>query len=341
MTEVDKVSIGGYAFTLEKDASKAASEYLAQLDAHYRSQQGGKEIMEGIEERMAELLLEKCGGMKAVTLADINSVIEILGRPEKIEADDNADTAGQEYIPRGRKKFFRDIENKTVGGVCAGLAAYFDIDVVWPRLIFAVFTVLGLMWNRGEDLIVAMPLIYGILWMVMPAAKTAQDRWAMRGDAGTFDDVARNVGEGLREMRDAAQDAVQSRGGRNLARVIVLIVGVLLLAVGTSGLASVSVISLKGNDLFGAPYAQWLERPSMEAPGVYDMVTEPWVMCLLVAGVLLPLIGIIYGGLQLVFNFKVPSWKPGLVIFILWLIVLVVLSVVFGLAAFSNQLIVI
>ena len=88
MTEIEKVSIGGYAFTLEKAAAEEVGQYLKNLEAHYLGKPGGKEIMEGIEERMAELLLERCGGGRVATMADIQSLIGILGRPERIEADD-------------------------------------------------------------------------------------------------------------------------------------------------------------------------------------------------------------------------------------------------------------
>ena len=88
MTEIEKVSIGGYAFTLEKAASEEVGQYLKNLEAHYLGQPGGKEIMEGIEERMAELLLERCGSNGVATMADIQGIIGILGRPERIEAED-------------------------------------------------------------------------------------------------------------------------------------------------------------------------------------------------------------------------------------------------------------
>jgi hypothetical protein len=50
-------------------------------------------------------------------------------------------------------------------------------------------------------------------------------------------------------------------------------------------------------------------------------------MVLVALAVILPFVGILYGGIQMIFGFKSPSWKPGLVIFVLWLIILVVLGV--------------
>ena len=57
MKQVEYISIGGYVFSLEDSASRAAKEYLDQLEAFYSRKESGAEVMEGIEERMAELLL--------------------------------------------------------------------------------------------------------------------------------------------------------------------------------------------------------------------------------------------------------------------------------------------
>ena len=64
---------------------------------------------------------------------------------------------------------------------------------------------------------------------------------------------------------------------------------------------------------------------------------EPWIMVLMVLAIVLPLIGLIYGGVQLIFGFKPPKWRPGLVIFVVWLVVLVVLAVLFALGAISTD----
>ena len=332
MKEIEKVSIGGYAFTLEKDASTAVEQYLKDLEAHYLGQPGGKEIMEGIEERMAELLLERCGSSGVASMADIQGVIGILGRPERIEAEDPEPEQPREAP---RKKLYRDLENKKIGGVCAGLGNYFNFDVVAIRIIFCVIA-LALLFGGARD--GAWSLLgfvaYGVLWLAMPAARTAQERWAMKGDAGTLDDIQRNIRSGVKEMGEAARkgmqevgDAVRSPKGRDFGKVILIAIGIILLLSGVSGLASVSVIGLKGPTLFSAPIDHFLDELSENVPIFYDMVNTPWILVLAVLALVLPLIGLIYGGVQMIFGFKPPKWRPGLVIFVLWLVVLVVLGV--------------
>ena len=332
MKEIEKVSIGGYAFTLEKDASVQVEKYLKDLEAHYLGQPGGKEIMEGIEERMAELLLERCGRNGVATMADINGILDILGRPERIEAEDVEPVNPQE---KPKKRLYRDMENKRVAGVCAGLGSYLDFDVVMIRVLFAAVTLI-LFFSGAKHGVWSMTgfVAYAVLWLAMPPARTAQERWAMKGDAGTLNDIQRNIQNGVKEMGDAARrgmqevsDAVRTRNGNELGKIILLVIGVILLLSGVSGLASVSVIGLKGPVLFSAPLDRFLDELSENVPIFYDMINTPWIMVLGILAIVLPLIGLIYGGVQMIFGFKPPKWRPGLVIFILWLIVLVVLGV--------------
>ena len=302
MTEIEKVSIGGYAFTLEKAAAEEVGQYLKNLEAHYLGKPGGKEIMEGIEERMAELLLERCGRGRVATMTDIQSLIGILGRPERIEADDPEPSQAQ---ARPQKKLYRDLENKKIAGVCAGLGNYFNFDIVAMRIIFCVIT-LALFFGGAHDGVWSLLgfVAYGVLWLAMPAARTAQERWAMKGDAGTLDDIQRNIRNGVEEMGDAARrgmaevrDTVRGHGNE-LRKIILLVLGIILLLGGVSGLASVSVIGLKGPTLFSAPIDQFLDDLSERVPIFYDMVNTPWILVLAVLAVVLPLIWLIYGGID-------------------------------------------
>ena len=332
MKEIEKVSIGGYAFTLEKDASLQVEKYLKDLEAHYLGRPGGKEIMEGIEERMAELLLERCGRNGVATMADIQGILDILGRPERIEAEDVEPVSPQE---KPKKRLYRDMENKRVAGVCAGLGSYFDFDVVLIRVLFAAVTLI-LFFSGAKHGVWSLTgfVAYAVLWLAMPPARTAQERWAMKGDSGSLNDIQRNIQNGVKEMGEAARrgmqevsDAVRTRNGNELGKIILLVIGVILLLSGVSGLASVSVIGLKGPVLFSAPLDRFLDELSENVPIFYDMINTPWIMVLGILAIVLPLIGLIYGGVQMIFGFKPPKWRPGLVIFILWLIVLVVLGV--------------
>ena len=317
-------------------------QYLNGLEAHYLGQPGGKEIMEGIEERMAELLLDRCGQSGVVTMADIQGVIDILGRPERIEADDPEPERPKETT---RKKLFRDLENKRIAGVCAGLGNYFDYDVVLIRVLFAAVTLI-LFFTGAKHGVWSLfgVAAYAVLWLAMPAARTAQDRWAMKGDGGTLDDIQRSVRSGVQEMGDAARrgvrevgDAVRGPKGKEFGKILLLAIGVALLLGGVSGMASVSVMGLKGPEIFSVQLDHILDELSLDWPFFYEMVNTPWFLVLGISAVVLPLILLIYLGIRFIFGFKAPSWKPGLVILVLWLVVVAVLAAICSFGAFSTH----
>ena len=332
MKQVEKVSIGGYAFMLDKDASDKIGKYISELEAHYLSRDGGKEVMEGIEERIAELLLERPGKDKVVSAADVQYVIDILGKPEKIEEEDpGPEQAGE----KPRKKLYRDIENKRLGGVCSGLAAYFGTDVAVWRLIFVLVGLVSFFGGVHSGVwSLSIPALYCILWLAMPPAKTARERWAMKGEGGTADDIVRNIEKGAREMGAAAEEVVKSDGFKSVIRVFLVIMGFALLLVGSTGLAAVTAVGLGGTTLFGGQIQGWLNDLSTAAPGYMDLWATPWIFAMVVLVVVLPLIGLIWGGVQMIFDIKKPaSWNPGLVLFVLWIMVvvaLVVITVMFG-----------
>ena len=64
------------------------------------------------------------------------------------------------------KKLTRDVQNKKIAGVCAGIAKYFDLDPTIVRILWIIFTCLG-----GAGI-----LAYLICWLVMPEDKGADDQ---------------------------------------------------------------------------------------------------------------------------------------------------------------------
>ena len=87
--------------------------------------------------------------------------------------------------PLAGRRLFRDTGTGKVAGVAAGLAAYFNIDVTLVRVLMLAGLFAG-----GFTF-----LLYIILWIVLPEAKTVSDKLRMRGDAMTlesFDSSARN-----------------------------------------------------------------------------------------------------------------------------------------------------
>jgi phage shock protein PspC (stress-responsive transcriptional regulator) len=335
MKETVQYSIGGYAFTLEKDASAQLQEYIGALEKHYLSQDGGKEIMEGIEERVAELLLDKCGHGGVVSLEHVQAVIRVIGRPERIEADDPGPSGSSR--DRQNKRLFRDIDNKRLGGVCAGLAAYLQMDVIIFRVAFIVVTLLGCLSLPAGILFVGAPLVYCILWVTMPAARSAQDRWAMRGDGVTADEISRNIQAGFEEIGKTAHEVGNSDLFMKFCRAVGFCLGIIFLIVAASGLASIAIISINGLGSVGITWSLIQDMIVRHLPSTSELFFQPWFVAALAMTITLPFVGLLYASVQMIFAFKSPSWKPGLVIFVLWLISVVVLAVSLSTSLITNE----
>src|SRR5690606_32751286 len=85
------------------------------------------------------------------------------------------------------KKLFRNPDDRVIGGVSSGLAAYFDIDVLWVRLAFV-----GLVFAGGSGFV-----IYLILWIITPVAKSITERIEMKGGAITLSNIESTIQENL------------------------------------------------------------------------------------------------------------------------------------------------
>ncbi len=361
MKEVEKVSLGGYAFTLDTDAATLAGEYLDELGRHYAGREGGAEILEGIEERMAELLQEKCGREGVVSRAAIEGIIAILGRPEEIEAagDEPAGPgaeSGAAKEEKPRRKLYRDVSDKVVAGVCSGLGAYFQTDKVFFRLLFAIGTAVtffGIGWHRGftVSLQLIFPVLYVILWICMPPARTVRQRWEQRGEDGTILGIQQSIESGAREVGEAIQAVSKSNAWGEIGRIVEKLVGLVLLIVGFGGLfaGGVAVFGsgalrhqgwLSGERGFlglGRLYNEGMSELYSEAPAVADAISQPWVQGLLLMVAFLPFLGILYGALQMLFGFKSPKWHPGLVIFILWLLSIIAAGILIATGVVSTE----
>ena len=329
MKKVEKVSIGGYAFTLDAEAAIAAESYLRDMSACYSN----PEINDGIEGRMAELLRERVAEGGVVEKKTIDSVIAILGRPERI-AEDQPDGSPAEEKPA--RKLYRDMENARIAGVCSGLGAYFNFDPVIARVIFSVLFIISCFSfiEMNGALTLTSPLAYVILWICIPPARTAQQRWAMRGDPGTAEGVRRNVESG--NVGAAIKQVGQSPAWGTIGRILEVVIGLMLLIISVSGLFA-GALALFGwqwlgmGDILNSAMIEIMQ----EFPQSSVIVNTMWVKILAVAVYSLPFIGMLYGSIMLLFHIKSPSWRPGLWIFILWLVSVVAFTVLILACMFS------
>ena len=137
MKKTLNIAIGGKSFIIDEDAHERLRNYLDTFRSRLTDEQGS-EVMNDIEARIAELLLSNLGsGQQSVSLALVNQITAQLGMPDgKPEFEENNETMEEQTMNNPVKKLYLDMEDRKLGGVCSGLAAYFDIDVTLIRVVF-------------------------------------------------------------------------------------------------------------------------------------------------------------------------------------------------------------
>jgi len=172
MNEVTKIHLGRQAFTISVDAQHELRSYLDAI----KNQVEDKEVMDEIELRMAELLTEHgIDRNKVIIPTDIDFLKEQLGNPKDFKEDEEETGTNNKKVT-DHKRLFRDTDKALIAGVSAGLAEYFGLDVLLIRILFVIATIITAGW---------IILLYIILWLLVPEAKTSSDRLLMAGSPVT------------------------------------------------------------------------------------------------------------------------------------------------------------
>lgn len=221
MNEVTKIHLSRQAYTISVDAHH---ELRAYLDA-IKHQVKDKEVIDEIEIRMTELLAEHgINDNKVILSADVAFLKEQLGSPKDFSENSDEDYISNENIPE-RKRLFRDTDNAMIAGVSAGLAEYFGLDVLLVRIVFVIVTLITVGWAI---------LLYIIIWLLVPEAKTPSDRLQMAGKPVTVDSLKEIVERA--DVRGAAHNASNTLAGpiNTLFRLVLKVAGIFFILFGLS-----------------------------------------------------------------------------------------------------------
>jgi phage shock protein PspC (stress-responsive transcriptional regulator) len=184
------INLGGYSFNIDEDAYAELKRYLKNLELHFAGEESSSEILSDIETRMAELFRIKLTNYKQVIdISDVHQVISVLGTPEDI-SDNEGPTVRDKFSSPGYHRMYRDSDHRVIGGVCAGIAAYWDIEIWLVRLIFFILAMMGV----GI-------LIYLILYIVLPEAKTTAEKIAMKGNPVNIYNIKDSVKQEFETVR--------------------------------------------------------------------------------------------------------------------------------------------
>lgn len=215
MKRVVQINLGGHPITIDDDAYEHLARYLKAIDRSFEDLDGHDEILQDIEIRIAELFHEKLKGRLIVSMADVDAVIDVMGAPDTFK-DGSGPISDQrqskkkpeeeKFRFRPGKKLYRDPDNKIIGGVCSGLAAYFGIpDPVWVRLAFVL-----LFFTGGFGV-----LTYLVLLVIVPNATTAADKLAMRGEVVNIDTIANAIEKQFKDISDKLSEISDDWGRKS------------------------------------------------------------------------------------------------------------------------------
>jgi len=220
------INVGGIIFHIEEDGYDDLKNYLSSINRYFSNYEDSTEIIADIESRIAEIFLSKLSENKQViTKDDVNNLIVTMGRVSDFEAaeemiDESYGSASssfkqeesstqtrtvkkesrrqyyQESENREEKKLYRDEKRKLIGGVCSGLAHYFNIDPLWIRMLFLlpffdIFITFVAPWFVFA--------VYLVIWFIIPGSEELEEDENVRrlfrdGENSVLGGVASGVG---------------------------------------------------------------------------------------------------------------------------------------------------
>lgn len=224
MNKTLTVNIGGMVFHIEEQAYEKLRNYLEAIRGYFTSSDGRDEIIQDIESRIAEIFTERIGNTRQVVLPeDVEFVMESMGRPEQVAGKEPSGgmNPSAEAGERGYRRLYRDGDDKVIGGVCSGISHYVGLDPVWLRLIFAAALFI---WGSGV-------LLYLILLIIIPKAKTASEKLEMKGQPVNIDTIKKTIEEEVEEIRSRISgNTSNQRKGRTVIANFFDAIGSILVA---------------------------------------------------------------------------------------------------------------
>jgi phage shock protein PspC (stress-responsive transcriptional regulator) len=312
------INISGIIFNIDEDAYDMLQMYLETLKRYFGNKPEGAEIVEDIEGRISELFQPRVSDVKqSINIDDVSEIISILGKPEDIAGagDENFNEEKADYssiTSKPSRRLYRDQDNAYIGGVCSGLGAYFNIDPLFFRIIF-----IGLIFAGGISLI-----IYPILWIVVPKAVTAAQKLEMKGENVTVSNIERTVREEFEHVKkninriDGNSFGDKLRGFINelfhvfgnflkfVWNILRVLIGIFLIVISLCFIIGIISVSYFNNFMFD----NWDDNSFTSLKDLLTHFTNSAsadaLLILAFIILLLPIAGLIYGGLKLIIRFK-------------------------------------
>ncbi|NQY28037.1 MAG: PspC domain-containing protein [Flavobacteriaceae bacterium] len=338
MNKTVNINLGGMIFHIDENAYLKLQNYLNAVRRSFAGASGEDEIVSDIESRIAELFSQKLQNDKqVVSNKEIDEVIEVMGQPEDYMVDedifDDEPTASKKNSTTANRKFYRDVDNKYIGGVSSGLGHYFGIDALWVRILWIV-----LVFTFGTGI-----LFYILLWILIPEANTTAEKIAMTGAPINISNIEKKIKEGFDTASETVKNVDYQKFGNKaqtgissffdaigtifmtLFKVFGKFIGVLLLLIGTVTVIGllIGIIATGSIHIFGFEFTDQLAM--YDYAGIYPY----WVIAVLTffaAGI--PFFFLAYLGLKiLVSNLKTIGNIAKFSLLGVWLLAIISLAI--------------
>jgi phage shock protein PspC (stress-responsive transcriptional regulator) len=201
MNKVITINLNGVAYQLEENGFEALRAYLDSASRRLGANPDKDEIMADIEQAIAEKFRAFLGANKTVVVTkEVEGVIGEMGPVEDASGSPQAEggaaqAPGAQSAPRAAaqdgpgpapKRLYKISDGAMLGGVCNGLAAYFNIDVTIVRILFAI---VSFFYGAGV-------LLYLLMMLILPSANTPAEMAAAQGVPPTAQDFIRRARAG-------------------------------------------------------------------------------------------------------------------------------------------------
>ena len=206
MKKTLNVNLNGSVFTIDEDAFVLLDNYLSNLRIYFRKEEGAAEIIADFEARIAELFSEKTRlGYQVITFEHVEEVIARVGKPADFAGNEEKEEKQTHFAEpeKIKKKLFRNTDDKLLGGVCSGIAAYFGwsttavriITLILPFVLASVklFSIMSPPLFFTSNLGFLFILAYLVAWMIVPGAQTAEQKLQMHGKPITVENIGKTV----------------------------------------------------------------------------------------------------------------------------------------------------
>jgi len=325
MNKTISINISGIVFNIEEQAYDELRAYIENIRQNLINEEECEEIINDIEMRIAELFQERLSPQKQVIIMDdIAAIKSILGLPEQFNSTDEnvppvQDNDKTEKSTDTTRRLYRDMDQASLGGVCAGLGHYVELD---PLIFRILFIVLFLLFGAGV-------LLYLVLLLLIPEAKTTADKITMRGQPVNADSIKEFIASiknkvaetDTTKLKKTLNSAVENgvKTSKSIIAVFSKVIGFSFL-IGGLVLTTFILVLLFGDTglipFLGPDHIpDFVTLVDVTFP---DQTFGFLIVPLILTVIILPIISIIGTGLRLIFDFKLKLKAISIALVIIW-----------------------